>query len=111
MSETFTCPKCGMTSYNPNDAKYLYCENCHEFVGQMLTLANVDAPVLEIKHSEQELVDNSEYRFKCPICKLGVFLVKRNQETLKLEEYDRCMLCAQQVRYVDIEDMRAKEPF
>jgi hypothetical protein len=26
-----TCPKCGVTSYNPNDVKYRYCGNCHAF--------------------------------------------------------------------------------
>lgn len=25
------CLKCGMTSYNPNDALHKYCGNCHEF--------------------------------------------------------------------------------
>ena len=25
------CLKCGMTSYNPNDAMHKYCGNCHEF--------------------------------------------------------------------------------
>ena len=29
--ETFTCPRCGLTSYNPNDAKNRYCGNCHTF--------------------------------------------------------------------------------
>ncbi len=29
---TFTCPKCGMTSYNPHDARQRYCGNCREFM-------------------------------------------------------------------------------
>jgi ribosomal protein L37E len=28
---SFTCPRCGMTSYNPNDIRYRYCGNCHAF--------------------------------------------------------------------------------
>jgi ribosomal protein L37E len=28
---TFTCPKCGAVSYNPNDVKERYCGACHEF--------------------------------------------------------------------------------
>lgn len=26
---SYKCPLCGMVSYNPNDAKYKYCGNCH----------------------------------------------------------------------------------
>lgn len=28
---TFTCPACGFTSHNPNDAKHRYCVRCHRF--------------------------------------------------------------------------------
>lgn len=28
---SFTCPKCGRVSHNPNDAKERYCGACHEF--------------------------------------------------------------------------------
>jgi hypothetical protein len=28
---SYTCPKCGATSYNPNDEFYGYCGNCHQF--------------------------------------------------------------------------------
>jgi hypothetical protein len=27
-----TCPKCGMTSYNPDDIREGYCGNCHDWV-------------------------------------------------------------------------------
>ena len=27
----FTCPKCGRTSFNPNDARNRYCGACHKF--------------------------------------------------------------------------------
>lgn len=30
-AETFTCPKCSRTSYNPNDARERYCGACNEF--------------------------------------------------------------------------------
>jgi ribosomal protein S27AE len=30
-----TCPKCGMTSFNPNDVEKEYCGNCHQFHSQM----------------------------------------------------------------------------
>jgi ribosomal protein L37E len=29
----FTCPVCGMTSYNANDIKFGYCGNCHDYTG------------------------------------------------------------------------------
>jgi hypothetical protein len=28
---SFTCPDCGMTSHNPNDAAASYCGSCHAF--------------------------------------------------------------------------------
>jgi hypothetical protein len=31
MSDSITCPKCGMTSYNPMDIVHRYCGNCHQF--------------------------------------------------------------------------------
>lgn len=30
---SFTCPRCGATSHNPNDQRYGYCGRCHEFTG------------------------------------------------------------------------------
>lgn len=30
---SFTCPKCGATSYSINDVRFGYCGNCHEFTG------------------------------------------------------------------------------
>jgi ribosomal protein S27AE len=29
----FTCPRCGMTSHNVNDAREGYCGNCHDYTG------------------------------------------------------------------------------
>ena len=31
MSESITCPRCGMTSHNPNDVREGYCGNCHDW--------------------------------------------------------------------------------
>lgn len=33
MPESFTCPVCGATSYNPNDVANGYCGACHDFTG------------------------------------------------------------------------------
>jgi hypothetical protein len=32
---SFTCPKCGRVSHNPNDEREQYCGHCHEFVGEL----------------------------------------------------------------------------
>ncbi len=32
---SITCPRCGMTSYNPNDIEQRYCGNCHMFHADM----------------------------------------------------------------------------
>lgn len=34
-SESITCPKCGMTSHNFNDARERFCGNCHQYHDQM----------------------------------------------------------------------------
>lgn len=33
---SFTCPRCGMTSYNPHDIRWSYCGNCKEHTGHKL---------------------------------------------------------------------------
>jgi hypothetical protein len=30
---SYTCPICSRTSYHPDDEKYSYCGNCHDFTG------------------------------------------------------------------------------
>jgi len=34
---SFTCPRCGMTSYNLNDVREGYCGNCHDWTGRTQT--------------------------------------------------------------------------
>lgn len=31
VTPSFTCPRCGMTSYNPTDISEGYCGNCHDW--------------------------------------------------------------------------------
>jgi ribosomal protein L37E len=31
IAPSFTCPRCGRTSYNPNDAREGYCGACHDW--------------------------------------------------------------------------------
>ena len=35
MSNFYTCPCCGYTSFNPEDAKEKYCGYCHLFEADM----------------------------------------------------------------------------
>jgi len=35
--------------------------------------------------------------------------MRRDHDTLKLSEFDRCLLCGQTVRYLDIEILRGRE--
>lgn len=35
IAESFTCPQCHRTSFNPNDIKARYCGACHLFEDQM----------------------------------------------------------------------------
>jgi ribosomal protein L37E len=32
--ESITCPRCGMTSYNPDDIDEGYCGNCHDWTSK-----------------------------------------------------------------------------
>jgi len=32
MVDSFTCPDCGLTSYNPNDVANGYCGHCHKYL-------------------------------------------------------------------------------
>lgn len=29
----FTCPRCSKTSHHPDDKRYGYCANCHDYTG------------------------------------------------------------------------------
>jgi hypothetical protein len=33
--DAITCPRCGMTSWNPNDVRERYCGNCHAYHDDM----------------------------------------------------------------------------
>lgn len=35
---SITCPRCRLTSYNPNDIEHKYCGNCHQFHADMETV-------------------------------------------------------------------------
>ena len=78
-------------------------------MSEELQFKNINKPVLEIPHSELESVPNSIFKKICPVCKTGFLLVYRSPKTLILEEYDRCLLCGQRIRYIDINLLREKD--
>lgn len=45
MADSYTCPKCHIVSYNPNDIKNLYCGACHTFAQDLR-----DEPVTTFEH-------------------------------------------------------------
>jgi len=75
-----------------------------EYDEEELAGININEPVLIVSHSKLKRSGDSLYRSECPACLKGVLLMKRNEETLHLEDYDNCILCGQVVFYEDLED-------
>lgn len=63
--------------------------------------ANIHKPIVRLKHAKLERVGDSRYKSKCPLCKVGVLPVRRDQETMKLLDTDACYHCGQRVFYTD----------
>ena len=73
-------------------------------------MSNAKTPAMAVYWSRLLPVGSDPvYRRECPFCEEGIFLVGRDQGTFILEEFDRCVSCAQAVRYIDIEKMRNRE--
>lgn len=55
---SITCPRCGMTSHNPNDIRERYCGACHQYHDFMMTTYPCDlvfdVPVVDPRHSVLE---------------------------------------------------------
>jgi hypothetical protein len=43
--ESFTCPRCGITSWNPNDVREGYCGACHAWTGVLAGALTPDCPL------------------------------------------------------------------
>jgi uncharacterized protein with PIN domain len=60
---------------------------------------------IEVKLADlPKISENSIFRSKCPKCKDGILLVRREPDTLKLSAYDNCISCGQIFFYTDIEE-------
>jgi hypothetical protein len=67
-------------------------------------------PPIHVKHAELErLNDESMFRSRCPQCKEGMLMVRRDQTTLALLPLDNCCLCGQHYIYDDIDSLRWME--
>jgi hypothetical protein len=70
---------------------------------------NTQKPIKDVLHSELERFGDGRYKSKCPECLQGLLLIRRNSEKFYLEELDNCVFCGQMFRYLDIENLRAKD--
>jgi hypothetical protein len=55
-SGSITCPKCNMTSHNPNDVEQGYCGNCHAYTSPVNPLMQAKRIVEQHHDSTRELV-------------------------------------------------------
>ena len=77
---------------------------------EKLEFKNVNSPIIELCQLElRRESEKSSYVTVCPACNEGSLLMRRDHDTLKLSEFDRCLLCGQTVRYLDIEILRGRE--
>lgn len=64
-------------------------------------MANFHAPAIEVEHAKLVRTGDSAFRSKCPVCKLGILFVYRVPPWGALRRDDRCIRCAQRIRYTD----------
>ncbi len=63
---------------------------------------NIDAAPILVRHSLLDRASaESAYRSVCPKCRHGVLLIRRDEQTYRLQRDDRCTSCGQAVRYAD----------
>ena len=67
---------------------------------------NIGKPQIDVQYVTLEIIELGKWKRKCPACKDGILLVRRDNTTLRLLESDRCISCGQLIKYIDIESMR-----
>ncbi len=66
------------------------------------TSDNVDKPLLYVYYADlAETETPNALRRECPVCAAGRLLLRRDEATLKVLPEDNCILCGQQVRFLD----------
>jgi hypothetical protein len=65
-------------------------------------------PIIRLNHADLTLYDPENSRFKalCPRPGCDGLLLGGRSATGVLQEFDRCVLCGQQVQYLDIGELR-----
>ena len=71
-----------------------------------LNAINIHKEAIHVNHAGLERIDESVYRSVCPVCKEGLLLVRRDDETFEILEKDHCVLCGQQFIYNDIKELK-----
>ncbi len=76
---------------------------------ELLSGANLHNTPVKVIHSELKRADNNSiFRSICPVCEIGILLVKRDNITFKITAEDHCILCGQQYVYTDIDELKKK---
>jgi hypothetical protein len=70
---------------------------------------NLNNAPRQVRHADLERFGDSVYKSQCPVCKEGLLLVRRDQETFQLLREDACSLCGQRFEYLDIDGMNQRE--
>ncbi len=92
---SFTCPRCGMTSSHPEDAKQGYCGRCHDWTGQVVGgVPSRGAPeyVIAMRAADAtRTVDGTTSGWACALCKAELVL---SPETLPVAVAGVPLVCA-----------------
>ena len=63
---------------------------------------NINKKPITVKHADLKRVGDSMFKSTCPICKDGILLVRRDNNTFQITSEDRCILCGQAFVYEDL---------
>jgi len=69
-----------------------------------LTGININSDVLIVQHANLNRYGDSMYKSVCPVCEQGILFIRRDDEGHLMPD-DMCCLCAQKVRYTDLETL------
>ena len=72
---------------------------------------NLKNPIRQVFHTDLDPESSIPNKLAsiCPVCKEGSLGVRRDPQTLILQEIDICTLCGQRVQYLDIEKLRSQD--
>lgn len=65
------------------------------------TSDNVAKPLLYVYYADLAETVEGQLRRECPVCALGILLLRRDEVTLEILPDDICTMCGQRVRFPD----------